>query len=128
MNFFQTIGFNLSGGISWGDWASMFIFYVLGAIVCMYLDFLNRDKKSKNTPEDASWSFWWNDNKKRIFIMPVIAFLLLRFATSWFPIFSQSMEVATGLGLIGDGIFIAIREVQWWYKQKFSKRQEAREI
>lgn len=122
MNFFQTIGFNLSGGVSAGDWMSMFIFYVLGVIVCMYLDFLNRDKESENTPEKASWAFWWNDNKKRIFIMPVIAFLLLRFLAAWFPVLTGYMEVATGLGLIGDGIFIAVREVQWRYKQKFSKK------
>jgi amino acid transporter len=121
MSFFQTLNYNLTGGIPWGDWASMLLFYLLGAIVCMYLDFLGRDEDSKNTPENANWAFWWRDNKKRIFIMPVIAFLLLRFISAWVPILTQYMEVATGLGLIGDGIFIVIREVQWWYRQKFSK-------
>lgn len=123
MSFFQTINHNLSGGISWGDWASMLIFYVLGAIVCIFLDFLNRDKESKNTPKPAKWSFWWKDNKKRIFIMPVIAYLLLRFISEWFPGLVTGMEWATVLGLIGDGIFIVIREVRWRYKQQITKKK-----
>jgi hypothetical protein len=105
----------------------MFIFYLLGVIVCMYLDFLNRDRASANTPERASWAFWWNDNRKRICIMPAVAFLLLSFISAWFPALTQYMEVAAGLGLIGDGVFIAIREVQWWYKQKFTGKREVSE-
>jgi hypothetical protein len=85
-----------------------------------------RDKKSKNTPQKASLKFWFSDenNRVRIILMPVMAFIAIRFVSSWFPVFSRNMEFATSLGLVGDFIFIVFREIRWQVKNKLKIRDK----
>lgn len=116
LGFFETIGLNLSGGIPSGDWASMFIFYLLGMVLTIGLDIVARSNKDK----PLSLKYWLSDknNQVRIAIMPVAAFIAIRFVSSWFPIFSQNMEFATILGLVGDTLFIAIRAIRKKFRKK----------
>jgi uncharacterized protein (DUF2062 family) len=116
LGFWGTVWLNLSGGISAGNWASMCVFYCLGVILTIGLDIVARN----NREMPLSLKYWFADknNRVRLAIMPVAAFMTIRFASAWFPFFTQNMEFAALLGLAGDTLFISIRAMRKKFRRK----------
>jgi len=81
--------------------AAGFTFAIMGVILSLRLQIVNRDRESDRTPKHFSWSFFWLDNIKRLVTTLILIFVALRFTEEWMGA-KTTMWLAFLIGLSVD--------------------------
>ncbi len=67
------------GDATLSNFVGLLFFALLGAALSLLLQATKRDPKSLTSPVCFSWSFFWNDNTKRIITGLILIYCFLRF-------------------------------------------------
>jgi hypothetical protein len=110
--FLNELSSHLLGSMSLAYLLASMIFLLIGALLNIGLDVVNRDAKSPNTPKEFSWSFFVRDNIQRFLFNILAAFCTVRFFNDIFPGLTFGMSWAWIIGLIFDWVWVAIRELK----------------
>ena len=97
--------------------ASM-VFLLIGAMLNIGLDVMQRDEKSTNTPKLFSWSFFMRDNRLRFFFNVLAAYSIVRFFSDIFPGLKFGLSWAWIIGLTFDWVWVALRELKYLANEK----------
>lgn len=84
-------------------------FFLIGYVIYGLTEVTGRDIKSKNTPKNWNWKFWFNDNWKRYITTILCSYILFRFYTEINGHPFSDFDAVT-LGLIGDGVAATIKK------------------
>ena len=97
--------------------ASM-IFLLIGAVLNIGLDVMQRDENSTNTPKLFSWSFFIRDNRLRFYFNVLAAYSIVRFFSDIFPGLKFGLSWAWIIGLTFDWVWVALRELKYLANEK----------
>lgn len=113
----QDIIIGLLGGQQPSQFLVNILFALIGVVLTMLLSTTFRDIDSKRTPVEFSWSFFLQDNIKRLIAGIIMIFLALRFTPDIFGV-QLSNWLAVIIGLINDSLALLIRNKVREFKSK----------
>jgi len=106
---------NLLGNLALSDYISAFIFAGLGLFLRHTMMVRKGIRKSSNTPNSFSWSYWFQNNFMTkitaILTTLITIFVTLRFSEEWFST-SVSMPFSFIIGLCFDYFFDVIKKMR----------------
>jgi hypothetical protein len=97
--------------------ASM-VFLLIGSILNIGLDVMQRDESSSNTPAAFSWTFFLRDNRLRFLFNVLAAYSVVRFFSDIFPGLTFGLSWAWVIGLIFDWVWVLLRELKYQANEK----------
>ena len=121
MDFFKELVSHLTGNMSAAYLLATMIFILIGALLNIGLDVMNRDEKSTNTPVTFSWSFFARDNMLRFMFNILAAYSIVRFFSDIFPGLTFGLSWAWVIGLVFDWIWVALRELKYSAQGKLNR-------
>lgn len=93
----------ITGGIALVMLAVYLFWAYVGMLLHLAVDFVKRKPKSSNSPEKASFKYYWNDNKQRLILALILIPVAIVFAPQLFGV-ELSLFVAFGIGYGSDTI------------------------
>ena len=99
----EEIILRIFGGYTIIDLVVFTWFILIGYIIKAWDETTLRDKKSKHTPENWSWKFWFKDNWRRYIVTFLSTYIFFRFYVEFVGHELTEIE-AFMIGLIGDNI------------------------
>jgi len=121
MNFYKELLSHLLGTMTPAYLLASMIFLLIGALLNIGLDVMNRDEKSLNTPVSFSWSFFVHDNMLRLMFNVLAAYSVVRFFSDIFPGLAFGLSWAWIIGLVFDWIWVALRELKFLAQGKLNR-------
>jgi hypothetical protein len=121
MDFFKELVSHLTGNMSAAYLSATMIFILIGALLNIGLDVMNRDEKSTNTPVTFSWTFFALDNLPRFAFNIMAAYSVVRFFSDIFPGLTFGLSWAWVIGLVFDWIWVALRELKFLAQGKLNR-------
>ena len=121
MDFFKELVSHLTGNMSAAYLLATMIFILIGALLNIGLDVMNRDEKSTNTPVTFSWTFFALDNLPRFAFNIMAAYSVVRFFSDIFPGLTFRLSWAWIIGLAFDWIWVALRELKYLAQGKLNR-------
>jgi hypothetical protein len=97
--------------------ASM-VFLLIGSILNIGLDVMQRDEGSTNTPRTFSWAFFMRDNRLRFLFNVLAAYSVVRFFSDIFPGLKFGLSWAWIIGLVFDWVWVLLRELKYQANEK----------
>ena len=95
MNFYKELLSHLLGTMTPAYLLASMIFLLIGALLNIGLDVMNRDEKSLNTPVTFSWSFFVRDNMLRFIFNLLAAYSVVRLFSDIFPGLTFGLSLPT---------------------------------
>lgn len=108
---------SLLGTLSPSQFVALFFLAIIGAVLSMLLQTTNRNISSDQTPKHFSWSFFMQDNWKRIVTALLLIYVSLRFAPEILGI-NITEFVALGIGFSLDKIAQLLKDKTNIFGQK----------
>jgi hypothetical protein len=97
------------GNYTWLQLFGYLWFFLIGYCIYFLTEVINRDVQNISTPKKWNWKFWFQDNWRRYLITILCTYVLFRFSNEINGRLFSYFDAVT-LGLIGDGIAVAVKK------------------
>jgi hypothetical protein len=111
----------ISGNMTPAYLLASMVFLLIGALLNIGLDVMQRDEDSPNTPMLFSWTFFFRDNQLRFLFNVLAAYSIVRFFSEIFPGLRFGLSWAWIIGLVFDWVWVALRELKYMAVGKLKK-------
>lgn len=121
LGFWAELNQLLFGQMTLAYMVGALIFIIIGAALMMYINVLQRDKDSDNTPYKFSWRYWFKANWWRPLANVAVSFIAIRFFKE-FTGLEVNMFFCFVIGLAFDYVLILLREFSFLVRKKMGMK------